>query len=93
MIIIFESCIGIVLNMKVPFYSAVIKIIAENLEGLPRFYGCYFRSLYYSRLLKRLESNVLIEKAWLTVVFPSDSSRCLGTSAIGWGKPLNVQVR
>lgn len=61
-IIIFESWIGIILSLKIPIYSAIIKAVAENLEGLPRFYGCYFRSLYYSRLLKRLESNVIIEK-------------------------------
>lgn len=78
MIIIFESCIGIVLNMKVPFYSAVIKIIAENLEGLPRFYGCYFRSLYYSRLLKTLESNVIIERG---VCFQNPSSVVLSEFA------------
>ena len=57
-IIIFESFLGIVLNLRVPVYSSVIKFTAENLEGLPRFYGCYFRSLYYSKKLKALNSNV-----------------------------------
>jgi acetyltransferase-like isoleucine patch superfamily enzyme len=61
-IIIFESFLGIVLNLRVPVYSSVIKFTAENLEGLPRFYGCYFRSLYYSKKLKALNSNVIIEK-------------------------------
>lgn len=61
-IIIFESFLGIVLNLRVPVYSSVIKFTAENLEGLPRFYGCYFRSLYYSKKLKALYSNVIIEK-------------------------------
>lgn len=61
-IVLLESFIGIILNLRIPVYSTIIKLLSENLEGLPRFYGCYFRSVYYARQLKSLESNVIIEK-------------------------------
>lgn len=61
-IILCESIFATVINFKIPIYSLIVKYLVDNLEGIPSFIGCYFRSLYYSKKLYKIEPNVIIEK-------------------------------
>ncbi len=57
-----EVVMLILLNLPIPIYSTFIKMLMNNLPGLPNISGCYLRSLYYKPKLKKMGKNVIIEQ-------------------------------
>ena len=56
----FEKILTFILNLPIPFYSGLIKILITNLSGLPGMSGCYIRALYYKGKFKYMGKNVII---------------------------------
>ena len=59
---IFELLFIFIINIPIPIYATIIKMIITNLPGLPSIPGCYLRALYYKPRLKKMGKNVIIEQ-------------------------------
>lgn len=59
---IFEYLLILIINLPIPIYATIIKMIITNLPGLPSIPGCYLRALYYKPRLKKMGKNVIIEQ-------------------------------
>jgi len=59
---IVEDLIKSILNLPIPIYKDVINLIITYLPGNPYLLGNYLRALYYSKKLKYIGKNVIIEE-------------------------------
>jgi acetyltransferase-like isoleucine patch superfamily enzyme len=59
---VFEYILILILNLPIPVYMSLVRIIITNLPGLPNIIGCYLRGLYYKPRLKKMGKNVIIEQ-------------------------------
>lgn len=61
----FEIIIIIILNLPIPIYSTLVKVLITALPGLPSKTGCFLRACYYKPRLKKMGKNVIIEQGAL----------------------------
>jgi acetyltransferase-like isoleucine patch superfamily enzyme len=54
-----------ILNLPIPVYSSIVKILVTSIPGLPSKYGCFLRTCYYKPRIKRMGKNVVIEQGAL----------------------------
>lgn len=59
---IVERIATFLLTLPIPVYSSLVYALATQMRGLPRFFGMYFRALYYRGKLGVMEPNVFIDQ-------------------------------
>lgn len=58
----FEFILGFLLSLKIPVYSDFILFIITYLPGSPYYLGNYLRGVYWSKRLRKMGKNTLIEQ-------------------------------
>lgn len=96
---VLEFIIGIVLVLPIPIYADLIKAFVTYLPGTPHYMGCYLRAIYYSRKLKHLAKNVIIDQG-VIILYPEeveidtfawiDKNVILGAKSIKIGKRVHI---
>lgn len=67
-----EKILGFLLTLPIPIYSDLILFVITYLPGSPRFLGNYLRGIYYSKKLKYMGKNVIIDEG-VIILHPANT--------------------
>ncbi len=73
LLVVFERSATIILTLPIPIYAMLVRLIIGGARGLPSFAGVYLRALYYRGVIRKMESNVIIEQG-VFIAFPENTT-------------------